>query len=319
MGVLGLGWSLLRRMPPLLAWRILHSTPATLLDAIAKVEGRPRYADEYSMEFLGVKLGNPIGLAAGMDKDGRLVWVSWSIGFGFHVVGSVLPEPNPGVEPKILVRMPDGGTINRLGLPSPGVDRVVANLRERRPPGMPVVGSIAAFTPEGYRIVYEKLARYVDWIEVNVSCPNVREHSTFESPEAIRGICRHIGLLEKPALLKIPPTDDPDRLREYIDVARACGFTGIVAANTRKVLYKGYSAGLGGPKLYGTVKRMIGVLREEAPSHFKLVAVGGIDEPWKAIELFERGADLVEVLSCLVHRGPAAVREMLRGLKPSHT
>lgn len=315
MGVLGLGWSLLRRMPPLLAWRILHSTPATLLDAIAKVEGRPRYADEYSIEFLGAKLGNPIGLAAGMDKDGRLVWVSWSIGFGFHVIGSVLPEPNPGVEPKILVRIPDGGTINRLGLPSPGVDRVVANLRGRRPSGMPIVGSIAAFTPEGYGIVYEKLARYVDWVEVNVSCPNVREHSTFEKPEAIREVCRHIRSTDKPVLLKIPPTSDLDRLREYIDVARACGFAGIVAANTRKVLYKGYNAGLGGPRLYDVVKRMIEILREEAPSHFKLVAVGGIDEPWKVRELIEKGADLVEVLSSLVHKGPAVVRNMLRGLK----
>ncbi len=304
-GLLVAGWRLLRLLPPMAAWRLLHSTPQALLDLAASTAGRPPEPPwPWRPSILGRRIPHPIGVAAGLDKDGRLARLAAAMGAGFHVVGSVMPEPNPGVEPKVLARLPDGGTINRLGLPSPGVERVVARLRGRRV-GVPVAVSIASHTPEGYGRVHRAVAGVAGWVEVNVSCPNV-EGGSFEEPEAAREACRQLDPRGPPGLLKIPPTCDEKRLEDYMDVARECRLGGIVAGNTRRVRYKGVTAGLGGPQLYETTLHIVSRLREMAPRGFTVVASGGVDTGRKAAELLLAGADAVEVLSAIIHRGPLA-------------
>jgi dihydroorotate dehydrogenase len=306
MNLLEIGWGILRRLPPLVAWRILHSMPEWLLDWVAAESGRPPPPQGLETSLLGKRLEHPVGIAAGLDKDGRLLRVAWAMGAGFHVVGSVLPRPNPGVKPMVLVRLPDGGTINRLGLPSPGPGPVVERLRARRPPGMPVAVSIAAFTPEGYGEVYRAVSGVADWVEINISCPNVESHRSFEEPEIALEICGHLKPRGIPALLKIPPTQNEERLEAYLDVARECDLQGIVAGNTMRIEYRGVPAGLGGPRLYPTTLKMTRLLREWAPRGFVIVAVGGIDSGEKLLELLDAGADAVEVLSAVIHRGPRA-------------
>jgi len=303
-GILTLGWRALRLLPPLVAWRILHSAPPWLLDAIAKASGRPPPAGP-RVELFGRRLESPVGVAAGFDKDGRLAWIAWAMGAGFHVIGSVLPHPHEGVKPKILVRLPDGGTINRLGLPSPGPRPVVRRLKEGRPP-IPIAVSIAAFTAEGYGEVYRSIADVADWVEVNISCPNVVEHRYFEDPSVAAAICDHLKPRIPPLLLKIPPTRDAKRLEEYLDLARACGFAGIVATNTRRIRYRGFEAGLGGPALFEDTLWAIKTLREWAPKGFVLIGVGGVTNGAKAAALLKAGANAVEVLSSIIHRGPLA-------------
>lgn len=305
-GLLEAGWRILRGLPPLLAWRILHGMPEELLDWVAGEAGRPPPPPGLESSLLGRRLEHPVGIAAGLDKDGRLLRLAWAMGAGFHVVGSVLPHPNPGVEPKVLARLPDGGTINRLGLPSPGPGPVVGRLRTRRPPGMPIAVSIAAFTPEGYGEAYRAVSEVADWVEVNISCPNVEAHRSFEEPGVALEICSHLKPRRAPLLLKIPPTREEERLEAYLDVAGECGFQGIVAGNTMRVAYRGIPAGLGGPKLYPVTLRMTRLLRQWAPKGFAVVAVGGVDSGWKLLELLEAGADAVEVLSAIINRGPRA-------------
>jgi len=307
MSLLELGWSLLRSLSPMTAWRILHSLPTWMLDWVAEREGRSPDNPSLELEGMGVRVPNPIGTAAGFDKDGRLLKVAWSMGVGFHVIGSVLPEPHKGVKPKLLVRLPDGSTINRLGLPSKGVERTLKIIDKRRPKGLPIVISLASLTPEGYGEVYRKMEEVADWFEMNVSCPNVREHTTFEDPDAIREACNYLRPLTKPVLLKIPPTAERDRILQYVDVARECGFRGIVATNTKKIVYEGVEAGLGGPRLYPIVKRAVSIIREVSPEDFVIVAVGGIDSGEKVLEVMERGANLVEVFSALIHAGPRII------------
>ncbi len=313
------GWRILRETPPLAAWRLLHRLRAEVLDGIARTVGRPKPPQGLSRDFLGVRVEHPIGIAAGLDKDASMVWLAWSMGAGFHVVGSVLPHPYPGVEPKVLVRLSDGGTINRLGLPSKGPSRVVERLSMHKPPGMPVAVSIAAFTPKGYGEVYRAVSGHAAWVEVNISCPNVETHRTFEDPEEVETICSYLKPRTSPILLKIPPTRDDALLKRYVDAATSCGFQGIVAGNTMKITYKGLNAGLGGPRLFNTTLYMIKRLRTHAPEGFKLIGVGGINNGAKAATLLKAGADLIEVLSAIIHRGPKTPWTIAKELSTKRT
>ncbi|MEB3787955.1 MAG: hypothetical protein GSR78_04275, partial [Desulfurococcales archaeon] len=159
---------MLRLLPAMRAWRIAHSMPPGFYRTLARVSRAPP-PQGLDREVLGVHLPSPVGVGAGLDKDGRLAPLVESWGAGFHVVGSVLPRPHEGVEPKILVRLPNGGTINRLGLPSPGVERVLENLAGAGL-GIPLAFNIAGFTPRDYGLVYERLPGYAAWVEVNISC-----------------------------------------------------------------------------------------------------------------------------------------------------
>ncbi len=300
-------------MPPYTAYRIVHSVPHWLARLAARIDGRRRYSAP--TVFQGVPLENPVGLAAGLDKDGDLLWVSWSLGFGFTVVGSVLPRRHQGARVKVLERLPDGGLVNRLGLPSKGAVYAAKRL-ESRPEGLGVAVNIAALEPEGYPAVYERVAPLADWVEVNISCPNTREHGTFERPEWARRILHMVTGLDpaRPVLVKLPPVEDKDIVLEYVDAVRESGASGVVASNTIKVDWRGEQAGLSGPRLYPIVKQMVRVAREHLPTGYSVVAVGGIDSPDKALELLEEGADLVELLTSLLYHGPGRVWEILEGV-----
>jgi dihydroorotate dehydrogenase len=304
--ILTIAWRLLRALPPMAAWRLLHSAPTPVLDLLARLAGRPPEPPGLETRIFGLPLPHPVGVAAGFDKDARLALVAASMGAGFHVVGSVLPRPSRGVEPKILARLPDGGTVNRLGLPSPGAERVAARLRRVRGRlAIPLAVSIAAHTPEGYAEAYRSLAGLADWVEVNISCPNV-EGASFEDPEVASSICDHLKPTLKPALLKIPPTRDDNLLSAYLDLVRDCGFSGLVAGNTLRITYRGVNAGLGGPSLYPTTLYMVRRIREMAGGGLVVIGVGGVDTGLKALELLDAGANAVEVLSAIIHRGPLA-------------
>jgi len=311
--ILDVLWRLLRSLPPGVAYRVVHSTPPWLARLVAGFERRPPSRWE-PVEFAGVRLENPVGLAAGLDKDGNLAWVSYALGFGFTVVGSVLPYPYPGVADKVLARLPDGGLVNRLGLPSKGARVVAGRLSKHRPP-LPVAVNIAGLKPGDYLEAYRILAPLADWVEVNISCPNTVEHSSFEEPEQARRILRGLVGLEprRPILVKIPRTLDDDTLRAYADIVVEAGVDGIVAANTLKTVYKGRQAGLSGPRLYESTLAIVSRLREYLPGGKHIVAVGGVDSPGKVEALLEAGASLVEVLTALLARGPGRVRSIIAG------
>ncbi len=264
--------------------------------------------DAKPYELLGRRLSAPISLAAGLDKNGELAWLAKTLGMGFHVVGSVLPEAWPGVKPKILLRLRNA-TVNRLGLPSIGVERVAKKLaRLQRRLDIPLAVNIAAFTVEGYAKVYRMLSGFADWFEINISCPNVEEHRSFEDPDQALKICKTLRPHTKPILLKIPPVGR-DTIEHYVNVAKECGAAGIVAANTIRIRLDGIEAGLGGPPLYNIVRNIVKWIRE-FDEDLVVIAVGGIDDPQKILELIKLGADGVEVLSALVLKGPRHVARL---------
>ena len=302
-------WSILRRLPPRLAYEIVHSTPPGIVKWLASREAT-RY-QPLGYKFLGMTLDNPVGLAAGLDKDGDLAWLSYALGLGYTVVGSVLPHPHRGAERKILKRLPGGELVNRLGLPSKGVDYVVARLA-RDPPPMPVAVNIAALEPEGYPEVYRRVSGVASWVEVNVSCPNTVKHGTFERPEWVRRIIQGLKPLDEsiPVLVKLPPVEDRDLLWEYADAVREAGADGVVASNTLKVRVGGVQAGLSGNRLYRIVYGMVRWFREHLPGDMVVVGVGGIIDAERAIKIMEY-ADSIELLTALLYYGPGRVREIV--------
>ncbi len=308
-------WAALRRLPAPLAYALVHSTPAPLALATARLEGRPPGVDggPFRVRPLGVSLPNLLGVAAGFDKDGKLAWIAWSLGAGFHVVGSVLPHRHGGAKVRVVARLPGGGTLNRLGLPSEGAEKVASRLASTpRPPLMALAASVAALEPGGYPAAASKLSPHVDWIEVNISCPNTREHRTFEEPGSARRVCKDVARASRrPVLLKIPPPRGRDEAWAYADAARECGAAGVVASNTLRVrLPGGLEAGLGGPALYPLTIRAVSWLRERLPDSMVVVAVGGVSRPAQAVRLLEEGASLVEAASALLTRGPRAFAEL---------
>lgn len=299
-------WRILRRLPPKFAYKIVHSIPHQLVKMISSGTRRD---EEPLVEFLGVKLSNPVGLAAGLDKDGDLAWLSYRLGFGFTVVGSVLPVRHRGVDEKILERLSGGSLVNRLGLPSKGAEYVVERLKDKPP--IPVAVNIAALEPSGYSTVYSMVEEYADWIEVNVSCPNTVEHGTFEKPEWVERILSSLPPGGKPVLVKLPPVEEADLVREYAEVVASSRAAGAVVSNTLKVKVDGgVQAGLSGEKLYPVMMGMLRRMREYLPDDKVLVAVGGITTPERALKALEY-ADLIEVLTALLYYGPGRVREII--------
>jgi dihydroorotate dehydrogenase len=308
--LIDVAWRVLRLVPSLAAWKVIHRlSPPLYIPHTGRREA--------SWRFLGYELYSPLGTAAGLDKDARMVWLPLVLGLGFHVVGSVLARPWPGVKPKLLLRLRGGATLNRLGLPSHGLQRVRPRLaRAKRildEHGVRLAVNIAGFSVDEYVEVARSLAPYADWLEVNISCPNVEEHRSFEEPDEALRLCRELKPHPKPVLIKIPPTTDGDLLAQYVDVVRECGAAGLVIANTLRVSVAGTTAGLGGRPLYRIVKWMVSRAREYSGT-VAIVAVGGIDSWYSAIELLEAGANLVEVYSSLLYMGPLHVASMSRAL-----
>ena len=313
MDFIDLGWKFLHGMPPIISWKLLHGIPHAILNAPLRLGKRPQLP-VIKTDFLGYTLNSPIGIAAGIDKDASLARVAWLSGAGFHVVGSVLPHKFKGVDPKILLRLEEKGTVNRLGLPSPGFTQVLKRIYSIDTPGMPIAVSIAALTFKGFGDVYREVKHMASWIELNISCPNVEAHGTFEDPDFIPNICTYMKPIDKPVLLKIPRTLNTKMIKRYVDASLECGFSGIVAANTLKVRIRGYNAGYGGPLLFKSTIQMIRIIRSYAPEDFKIVASGGIDSGAKALIALNEGASLVEILSALINRGPRALSDIIWGL-----
>ncbi len=288
---------------------------------------------------LGLTFPNPVGLAAGFDKDGRHFRSMASLGFGFMEIGTVTPKGQPGNPRPRLFRLPgDEALINRMGFNNEGVDALVERLRRgRRPPGVIIGGNIGKNkdTPneraeEDYLICFEKLFPYVDFFVVNVSSPNTPNLRALQDREPLT---RLLGRLQdrnqregspKPILLKIAPDLSNAQLDDILAIVRDTGIDGVIATNTtisREGLQESpariQAIGAGGLSGYPLKQRSTEVIRylfERSDGKLTIIGVGGIASPADAREKLEAGAALVQVYTGLVYEGPALVRKINRSL-----
>lgn len=288
-------------------------------------------------ELFGLHFPNPVGLAAGFDKDAKLFEELSCFGFGFIEVGTVTPKPQEGNEKPRMFRLPkDKGVINRMGFNNGGIDALVGKLKNRNKNQI-IGGNIGKnkVTPnekaiEDYIICFDKLFDSVDYFVVNVSSPNTPNLRDLQEKEPLTKLLQTLQdrneqkLKRKPILLKIAPDLTNEQLDDIIDIIKVTQIDGVIATNTtidRSKLTTSKaeveSIGAGGLSGKPVTKRSTEVVRylsHNSNKAFPIVAVGGIFTAEDAIEKLEAGADLIQVYTGFIYEGPAIVKNINKGL-----
>lgn len=272
--------------------------------------------------WCGVEVRNPVGLAAGFDKDCRILPSLATWGFGYMVAGTVTLDPRPGNPKPRLFRDPDEESLtNALGFPGRGLAaaaRELAHARDRTM-GVPVAASISGTSIHEVEACHRMLEPLVDAVEVNISSPNTAGLRVFHEPSALREL---LGRLNdgraKPIAVKLPPYPPGEgaEAESVLELARACrdaGVDGLTAANSRPTQDPRVAVGRGGLSGRPIYRRMLDLvrdLRDELGTGIGINACGGVFTGRDAQEALDAGADTVQVYTGLVYRGPSAVRSI---------
>ncbi len=284
----------------------------------------------------GLHFANPLGLAAGFDKNGRAVPALWALGFSFVEVGTVTPLAQPGNPPPRLFRLKeDEAIINRMGFNGEGQAVVRRRLlRAVKHPGRGVLGvNIGANKTSRDRVADYALgarcfADVADYLAINISSPNTPGLRDLQGAEALARLLAGVkeALREKnrpdlPVLVKIAPDMDDIALAEIVETAVEGGAAGLIVSNTTiarpetlKSPLKAESGGLSGKPLFMPSTRMLARAYVLAKGRLKLIGCGGVHDAQTAWEKIRAGADLVQLFTAFVYRGPALIAEILQGL-----
>lgn len=288
----------------------------------------------------GLAFKNPVGLAAGFDKDGKHYRSMAKLGFGFLELGTVTPRPQSGNPQPRLFRLPaDEALINRMGFNNDGVEALVQRLqRYGKPDGVIIGGNIGKnkTTPneeaaEDYKICFEALFPYVDYFVVNVSSPNTPNLRALQDKAPLSKLLHLLQQLNraktapKPILLKIAPDLTDGQLDDILDIVEDTQIDGLIATNTtisrdglqtppQQVTSMG-AGGLSGQPVKKRATEVIRYLHQKSGGSVTIIGVGGIAKPEDALEKLDAGASLVQVYTGLVYEGPGMVRRINEGLK----
>ena len=276
----------------------------------------------------GLKFKNPVGLAAGFDKDAKLYNELSNFGFGFIEIGTLTPKPQVGNPKKRLFRLKqDEAIINRMGFNNGGVHEAVTRLKKNK--GVLIGGNIGKnkITPnesavEDYKICFEALFPHVDYFVVNVSSPNTPNLRALQDKEPLTKLLMTLQTMNdakeapKPILLKIAPDLTNEQLEDIIEIIAETKIAGVIATNTtisREGLQspdKGEMGGLSGKPLTNRSTEVIRYLAEKSNKAFPIIGVGGIHSAEDALEKLEAGADLVQLYTGFIYQGPKLIKDI---------
>lgn len=339
---------------PVLFWfppeRIHHLTMG-LLTAVLKIPPiaswiRNRYRISHSRlekTVFGIVFPNPVGLAAGFDKNGTYIREMEALGFGFTEIGTVTPRPQPGNPLPRLFRLPaDHGLINRMGFNNEGVAAMAERLRNLPKERNIIVGGNIGKnkdTPNDqahldYAACFEALYPYVDYFVVNVSSPNTPGLRELQEKEPLLQLLQHLKQLNhrqpspKPLLLKIAPDLTDSQLDDILEIAKTTALDGIIATNTTihrdglkttaDTLETIGQGGMSGAPLRHRATEVIRYLHQKSGGNLTILGVGGIESPEDALEKLAAGATLVQIYTGLVYRGPGLSRDINTALLQSY-
>tara|TARA_B110000008_G_scaffold20853_1_gene19244 strand:- start:410 stop:1369 length:960 start_codon:yes stop_codon:yes gene_type:complete len=288
-------------------------------------------------EVFGLKFDNPVGLAAGFDKDAKLFDELASFGFGFVEIGTVTPLPQEGnPKPRLFRVKKDSGIINRMGFNNQGIEAAVARLR-RKKTNIIIGGNIGKnkVTPNekavnDYEICFEKFFPYVDYFVVNVSSPNTPGLRDLQQKAPLTALLNRLQELNavkdkrKPILLKIAPDLTNEQLNDIIEIIADTKIDGVVATNTTidrsglktdktKVEVIG-NGGLSGKPVRARSTEVIKYLADKSNRAFPIIGVGGIHSAEDALEKLDAGATLLQVYTGFIYEGPSLVKRINKAI-----
>jgi len=312
----------------------VHYFTFSLIRILSKIPGIPSLFESlYTVndkrletEVFGMKFKNPVGLAAGFDKDAALYKELSHFGFGFIEIGTLTPKGQEGNPKKRLFRLKeDQAIINRMGFNNGGVQEAVERLKKNK--GVLIGGNIGKnkLTPnenavDDYLICFEALFNYVDYFVVNVSSPNTPNLRELQEKEPLTQLLQALqkeNLAKpnsKPILLKIAPDLTDTQLLDIIDIVKETKIAGVIATNTtisRQGLQSANRSEIGGMSGKPLAKRSTEVIRflsEKSNKAFPIIGVGGIHSADDAIEKLEAGASLIQLYTGFIYEGPALVK-----------
>ena len=322
----------------------IHYFVTGALQSAQKVWGLPKLLkasfklEHPSLEkqVFGLKFKNPVGLAAGFDKNGEYIQELANFGFGFIEVGTVTPLPQPGNDKPRMFRLPkDEALINRMGFNNKGVDVLARKLESINREGLIIGGNIGKNknTPnedavKDYVKCFDRLFDVVDYFVVNVSSPNtpgLRELQEKEPLKHILNTLQNKNLkhgISRPILLKIAPDLTNEQLDDIVEIVQETKIAGVIATNTtisRENLASGESfkkemGGLSGKPLTSRSTEVIKYLSQKSNQSFPIIGVGGIHSAKDAQEKLNAGAALVQLYTGFVYEGPGLVKRILKAL-----
>lgn len=288
-------------------------------------------------EVFGIKFKNPIGLAAGFDKNAEYIEELNHFGFGFIEIGTVTPKPQPGNEaPRMFRLVEDEAIINRMGFNNKGVDYAVKKIKELPHRERYIIGGNIGknkVTPnedavDDYVKCFNALFDYVDYFVVNVSSPNTPGLRDLQEKEPLLYILKYLQQynhqheIPKPILLKIAPDLTNSQLDDIIEIVLESKIAGVIATNTT-ISREGLNSdpeivketgGVSGKPLKKRSTEVIRYLSEKSNKAFPIIGVGGIHTAEDAKEKLEAGASLLQVYTGFIYEGPAVVKNICKGL-----
>ncbi|MFS1512000.1 quinone-dependent dihydroorotate dehydrogenase [Chengkuizengella sp. SCS-71B] len=294
---------------------------------------------ELSQKLWNIHFLNPVGLAAGLDKNGVAIQGFSSIGFGFMEVGTVTPKGQPGNEQPRLFRLPpDKALINRMGFNNLGVDSMAEHLQKVYTKKVPIAVNIGKnkMTPNeeaitDYRVCIQRLYSYGDFFVVNISSPNTPNLRQLQHGEELNQLLEAVmdemniqhqqsGKEAKPVLVKIAPDLSDEELETTIQSILKHQISGVIATNTtlsRDGLSHSHAqetGGLSGKTLFHPSTEIIRKIYKISEGKIPIIGSGGIFTAEDAYEKIRAGASLVEIYTSLIYKGPSVVREINAGL-----
>ena len=283
-------------------------------------------------KLFGLTFENPVGIAAGFDKNATHISEFEKFGFGFIEIGTVTPKPQDGNPKKRLFRLKeDTAIINRMGFNNDGVTKIKNRLKKNY--NVLIGGNIGKnkVTPNSqakndYIICFKELYNYVDYFVVNVSSPNTPGLRELQSKEFLNDLFIELNKLrsnetiKKPILIKISPDLSKEKILEILEVIDTNNIDGIIATNTTidypnlKSKNKNETGGLSGAPLYDKSNEVISFISKKTNGKLPIIGVGGISTPEQAVKKIEAGAHLIQLYTGIIYEGPGIVRKINKKL-----
>jgi len=318
-----------------------HGLSLTSLDVLARLgiaSLAATFAPRVPVRVMGLDFPNPVGLAAGLDKDGKHIDGLGALGFGFLEIGAVTPRAQPGNPPPRLFRLPEAeALINRLGFNNDGVEVLTENIRRSRYRGILGINIGKNFdTPierasDDYVACLRKVYPHASFVTANISSPNTKDLRALQHVNRLDALLAALAA-ERDSLakqhgkrvalaVKIAPDLDERGIEAIADRVAARGIDAVIATNTTAsrdgvghLRASREPGGLSGAPLKSLATAVVGKLRRLLPGSVAVIGVGGIASAADAREKLDAGANLVQLYTALVYRGPRLVGEIVRGL-----